>query len=69
VVEMYRTDDPHADFDRWDAEQEARLEKLPVCVYCGERVQTKRALYINDDFMCMDCVEEHTVDVEEYLDD
>ena len=64
---MYRTGDPHADFDRWDAEQEAKLEKRPVCVYCGEHIQSERALHFNDEFLCEDCIGEHLVDVEDYI--
>lgn len=64
---MYRTDNPHADFDRWDAEQEARLERLPVCCYCKEHIQDERAMYIHDELMCLDCVMEHMVDVEDYI--
>lgn len=32
---MSRTDDPVADFDRYDAEQQQQLDSLPVCECCG----------------------------------
>jgi non-homologous end joining protein Ku len=36
---MYYTDDPIADFDRYDKEQQERLEQRPVCSVCGEHIQ------------------------------
>lgn len=64
---MYRSDDPIRDFERYDAEQEAELEKRPVCEYCGEHIQGERALYINGEFLCTDCIGEHMIDVEDYM--
>ena len=45
---FYRTDDPLYDFDRYDAEQESRLEELPICECCGKPIQQERAVYYND---------------------
>lgn len=46
----FRTDDPAADFDRWDAEQERRRERhfLCRCSQCNE------ALYDYDDYYDFD---------------
>lgn len=35
---MYRTDDPIADFHRYDSEQEEALARLPICDYCGKPI-------------------------------
>lgn len=55
---MY-TDDPIADFLRYDAEQERKLEMLPVCVCCGEPIQTEEYYDINDDLFCPECMEDN----------
>ena len=46
-------------FERYDAEQERQLQKLPVCTYCGEPVQDDFLYLINDEIMCMDCLNDH----------
>ena len=53
----YRTDDPHKGFDRWDAEQTAKLEKLPVCSECGEPIQTEKCYVFKGELICPDCLE------------
>lgn len=52
----YRSDDPNADFDRWEAEQEKQLAKLPVCDYCDEPIQTDFCYEINDTLICEECL-------------
>jgi len=59
------TDDPLADFNRWDAEQERRLARLPVCADCDEPIQTESAYYINGEWICEDCMESYRRDVNE----
>ena len=39
-------------FAMHDAEQEKRLERLPVCEYCGEPIQQEKAIYYNDQWCC-----------------
>ena len=56
---MYRTDDPCADYDRFDAEREAALELLPVCCECGERIEDDFCFQINDEIICEDCMEQY----------
>lgn len=53
---MYRTDDPHADFDRHDAAQERWLSRLPRCVECGEPIQEEEFFLINDEPVCEECL-------------
>lgn len=48
-------------FDMWkrhDAEQEARLEKLPVCELCKQPIQQEKAVYYNDQWACKECEHE-----------
>lgn len=53
---MWRTDDPLADFDRWDAAQARAEARLPRCDDCGKRI-TDRFYLINGDYICADCME------------
>lgn len=55
----YRTDDPHADFDRWDADEQKALKKLPKCEYCGETIMDDHLYDFNGDIMCETCLKEH----------
>lgn len=67
MTEMFVTDDPHKDFDRWDAEQTAALEKMPVCSYCGEHIQDDYLYEINDEVICESCLEQNfRKNVEDY---
>lgn len=54
---MFFTDDPVADYARYDAERQKELDRLPRCCECGEPIQDEFAYYINDEWMherCMD---------------
>lgn len=53
---MCWTDDPCADFLRHDAEQQAWLDKLPKCSECGQPIQDDEAYYINDEWICQECL-------------
>jgi formylmethanofuran dehydrogenase subunit E len=54
---MSYTDDPVLDFERWDAEREARLEQYPTCGDCEEHIQDETAFYINGEWICEDCMD------------
>lgn len=55
-------------FERYDAEQERQLQKLPVCCYCGETVQDDFLYLINDEIICIGCLNDHfRKDVDEYV--
>lgn len=58
-------------YDLWeqhDAEQERQLHKLPVCSYCGEHIQDDFLYLINDEIICMDCLNDHfRKDIEDYI--
>lgn len=57
------TDDPLADFDRWDAEQNRRLEERPVCADCDQHIQDETAYYINGEWICKDCMSSYEREV------
>lgn len=65
---MYiKTDDPVADYERYDAELEQERELLPECSGCGEKIEDDFCYEINDEIICEECLErnfrKHTVDV------
>jgi formylmethanofuran dehydrogenase subunit E len=60
---MVWTDDPVADFDRYDGEYAKLLSLLPVCVECGEPIQDETAFYIYDDWVCERCIHVYRRDV------
>lgn len=54
---MYYTNDPVADYERYSADQEKELEKLPRCSECDERIQDEFAYYINGEWICKNCMD------------
>ena len=61
------TDDPYKDFDRWDAEQERQLAKLPKCDDCGEPIQDEHYFHIHGEILCEDCMNDrYRRDVDSY---
>lgn len=65
---MSWTGDPLADFDRYDAEQQRELDKLPKCSYCDEPIQDDCYFEINGECVCEECLNEHHKKlVEDYI--
>jgi formylmethanofuran dehydrogenase subunit E len=65
---MYRTDNPIADFNRWDAEQERALSKLPECSECGEKITDEECYEFNDELICPECLKDnHRKWTEDYM--
>ena len=49
-------------YDRWEAYEEAqiqKLESLPRCSECDEPIQTDYCYEINDELVCPDCMEQN----------
>ena len=42
-------------FERHDAEQEARLRKMPICCKCKEHIQQEEAVKHKGKWYCEDC--------------
>ena len=53
---MYYTDDPIADYERYDADRERALGKLPRCCDCGEYIQDEEYYDIDDNLFCEKCL-------------
>lgn len=60
----YYSDDPVADYDRYCADQQTELDRLPVCEECGEPIQDEEAYYINDCWICEECIKSYKRQVE-----
>lgn len=54
---MFYSDDPIADFGAWDAEQNKRIARLPVCADCDEPIQDDHFYLINGECICPDCMD------------
>ncbi len=63
-VQMVWSDDPIADFNRHEAEQQKKLEQLPVCVDCGEPIQQETAVFLGGEWYCDSCIDAYRMDVE-----
>lgn len=64
----YPTDDPIADFYRYDHEQQKRLKELPVCCYCNNPIEDDFCYEINGELICTDCLEaNHKKCTEDYI--
>lgn len=53
---MFYTDDPIADFNRYDDEQQRCLERLPRCAECGEHIQQDDAVCMDGHYYCDECL-------------
>lgn len=60
---MWLSDDPVADFARYDAEQARRLAQLPTCERCGEPIQQERAVCIEGFWYCDECLEKYRKEI------
>jgi formylmethanofuran dehydrogenase subunit E len=49
-------------YDLWkrhDAEQQAKLEELPLCDYCKEHIQDDYYYLIYDELICEECLNDN----------
>lgn len=58
-MNMPYSNDPLADFDKWDAEQNKQFANLPVCADCDNPIQDDSAYYINGEWICEDCMDSY----------
>ena len=54
-------------FARHDAEQEAKLQTLPECSECGEKIQDEHCFEINGEYICKRCMEGHKKHIEDLI--
>lgn len=53
------TGDPLADFDAYDRECQAWLDRQPKCKRCKEPIQDESYFYIDFENVCSDCLEDY----------
>lgn len=53
---LFWSDDPERDADRYYNEQEKWLLSRPVCCSCEEHIQDDYAYFIDDEWICEDCL-------------
>ena len=54
---MWYSDNPVADFERWDRDREKKLIHLPRCSCCDEPIQDDFCYEINGELICENCME------------
>lgn len=68
---MYQSDyipDYNELHDRYEAEQQRQLDKLPKCSCCGEPIQDDFCFEINDELICEDCLNTyHRKSTDDYI--
>lgn len=65
---MFYTDDPLADFHRYDAEQQNKLNNLPRCSECNEPIQDEFCYEVNDELICDECMRKnHRKSVDNFI--
>lgn len=62
------TDDPVLDAERYSAEQDRQLERLPKCICCGNPIQQDDVICIDGKLYCDCCLTEYfRKDIDEYV--
>lgn len=54
-----RMADPLDDYNAYSTHQQSELDKLPRCSYCDEPIQDDFCYEINDELICLECLEQH----------
>lgn len=67
MIEVRYTDNPVADFERYDREQQQKLAALPVCSECGEPIQDEYFYLINGENICEECLKDYRKSVDDYV--
>ena len=57
--------DNYSQWERHEAEQEARRRKRPVCSCWGAPIQNDPVVHIGRDYYCDDCLEDSRVYIED----
>lgn len=58
---MTWTDDPIADFERYDRQQQAQLDRLPRCSECDNPIQDEDCVVFDDEPICMQCLKDNHI--------
>lgn len=61
------TDDPVLDAERYSAEQDRQLARLPKCSRCGNPIQQDHVVCIGGKLYCDECLDDFTHDIEDFM--
>lgn len=65
---MCYTDNPIADYARYDYERQKEIDSLPVCEICGEPIQDDYLFDLEGALVCEECLKsEYRKPVENYI--
>lgn len=64
---MLFTDDPISDYDRYCNEQQKKLDRLPECSECGEKIMDEYCYEVNGEYICERCMQDHRKAVEDIV--
>lgn len=65
---MIYTDDPLADFERYDRKLAREEAKLPVCCCCDNAIYDDYCIEFNDELYCFECIKKYyTKRTEDYI--
>jgi hypothetical protein len=68
MTEMFYTDDPVKDHDRYQEEKDNQLQKFPKCSICDYHIQDDYLYEINDELICEECIKDNfRKNVEDYI--
>lgn len=56
---MITSGDPLRDFDRYDAECEEALQRLPVCECCGDKITDDEYYDVYGEIYCWKCLKKN----------
>lgn len=59
MTEMFYTDDPVKDHDRYQEEKDNQLQKFPKCSICDYHIQDDYLYEINDELICEKCIKDN----------
>lgn len=67
---MFYSNDPLADFDRWEDKRQEVENRLPICDICGEPIQDEYLYDLDGEIVCVDClINNYRKPVEDYMED
>lgn len=68
MTEMFFTDDPVSDYNRYQEEKDNQLQKFPKCSICDYHIQDDYLYEINDELICEECLNDNfRKNVEDYI--
>ena len=58
---MVYVPDVYDQWERHEQKQQSEMDKLPECCYCDEPIQDEYCYEINDELICVECLNEHFI--------